>query len=171
MILTAILIGSLAFVFGMFIIIKWGKLPPWTHRDMLAFLALVATIGGAVILTLLNYFQNETFVRQADRLITELVRDRTVRDEVGQVLTTIIDSQSWITKLQSAGIVIVLLSLGLVISARTIKGKFLGNEFEMDNVNKSPIAVEVKNTPDKPVPTTDEAPQAAAPKTEGDLGP
>ena len=113
--------------------VRYAKLPPWTHRDLLAFLALLATIGGAMILTILKQLQTEKFNEQSDRLITELVRERPtqVNEAVGGALTTIIDSLTWNSKLDSAGIIVVLLSLGLVISARTLKGKIFGGEFEM----------------------------------------
>jgi hypothetical protein len=130
MIIIAIL-GATAFVVALTLLLRYAKVPAWSHRDLLAFIALIATVGGAILLTMLKVMQNDVFNRQADRLITELVRDSNVRSEVGQVLNTIIDAQAWNIKMDSAGIIVVLLSLGLVISSRIIKGKILGNEFEM----------------------------------------
>lgn len=116
-------------------LLKFAKLPPWGHRDLLAFMALVATIGGAMILTLMKWIQTDKFNQQTDRLITELVRERPtqVNEAVGGALDTIVDALTWDLKLTSVGIIVVLLSLGLVISSRIIKGKVLGNEFEMSN--------------------------------------
>lgn len=115
------------------LMVRYAKLPPWSHKDLLAFLALVGTIGGAVILTVLKNDQVEHFNHHAERLINELVRERqgAVHESVGESLNTIIDALAWDHKLSSVGIIVVLLSLGLVISARTLKGKFLGGEFEM----------------------------------------
>lgn len=142
MITLAIIVGGLSLVGITLAILIWGKLPPWTHRDLLAFLALVATIGGAMILTYLKWTQTESFNAQADRLVTELVRERPsqLSDAVGQTLTTIIETMSWDQKLTSAGIIVVLLSLGLVISARTLKGKIFGSEFEMNTASTAAAA-------------------------------
>lgn len=128
-----LVIGGIVAAAGLVVMLFKVKLPPWGHRDLLAFIALVATIGGAMILTLLKWVQTDKFNQQTDRLITELLRERpgAVNDSVGRVLTTIVDALTWDLKLTSVGIIVVLLSLGLVISSRIIKGKVLGNEFEM----------------------------------------
>lgn len=143
------------------LLVRFAKLPPWTHRDLLAFLALVATIGGAMVLTLLKWLQSEKFNEQSDRLIAELVRERPnlISPEVGQALTTIIDSLTWDLKLTSVGIIVVLLSLGLVISARTLKGKILGAEFDM--ATGDPIPVKVEQPKSEPVPVAPQPPPAA----------
>lgn len=116
-----------------FMLLRFAKLPPWGHRDLLAFMALVATIGGAMILTMMKWIQTDKFNQQTDRLISELVRERPtqVNNAVGGALNTIVDALTWDLKLTSVGIIVVLLSLGLVISSRIIKGKVLGNEFEL----------------------------------------
>jgi hypothetical protein len=158
------------------LMVRYAKLPPWTHRDLLAFVALVGTIGGAIILTLLKWLQTERFNEQSDRLITELVRERPsqLNDAVGGALSTIIDAVTWDLKLTSVGIIVVLLSLGLVISARTLKGKFLGNEFEMgtdEHVAAATAALEtaraanekanqIAGTPASPQPAPAPAPAA-----------
>lgn len=125
---------ALAFMVGAGLLVRYAKLPPWTHRDLLAFTALIGTIGGAMVLTILKWQQVESFNAQSNRLITELVTERkgTLSDSVGSALETIIGGLTWDLKLTSAGILVVLLSLGLVISARTIKGKIFGNELEMN---------------------------------------
>lgn len=135
---------GLAIMVSAALFVRYAKLPPWTHRDLLAFLALLATIGGAMILTILKYLQTERFNQQSDRLIAELVRERPsqISSSVGKVLETIIDSVTWNTKLDSVGIIVVLLSLGLVISARTLKGKIFGNEFEMQTGEAQRAAAE-----------------------------
>ena len=131
--IVVMIIGGLAAVIALYMLVRYAKLPPWGHRDLLAFIALIATIGGAMVLTLLKWIQTDKFNQQTDRLITELLRERpsAVNDAVARVLTTIVDSLTWNSKLDSVGIIVVLLSLGLVISSRIIKGKVLGNEFEM----------------------------------------
>lgn len=122
-----VIIGSvLSLILVIFFFIRAGPVKEWTHRDVLAFIALIATIAGAIVLLILNNAQNSVFVRQADRLINELVRDPNVRKEVGDVLLEIVSSQTEIQYAQSIGIIIVLLSLGLVISARTFKANLPG---------------------------------------------
>ncbi len=105
-------------------------LPHWTWRNIIALIALAATIFGAAVLTLVVWWMIGLFADDADRLITELVRDRQARPEVGQVLIIIYEALAWGMKLLLAGIIIVLLSLGFAITARRFKGKFMGNEFE-----------------------------------------
>lgn len=150
MVNLAILVGGVALVLVMFLILRWGKLPPWTHRDVLAFSALLATVGGAIILSLMVWGQTGKFNEQADRLISELVRERptNIAPEVGNALSTIIDSLTWSLKLDNAGIIVVLLSLGLVISARTLKAKVLGGEFEMNGGEARAAAAAAQDTAD-----------------------
>lgn len=136
------ILAAVALVFLLFRI--GGKLPPWGHRDLLAFIALVATIGGAMVLTLLKWVQTDKFNQQTDRLITEILRERpsAVNESVGKALTTIVDALTWDLQFTSIGIIVVLLSLGLVISSRIIKGKVFGNEFEMRTEAERQAAVE-----------------------------
>lgn len=144
MLYLAIVVGGLALVIAVLIIVKWAGLPPWTHRDVLAFVALIATIGGAMILSLSNHLQLDSFTDQANRLIDELVRARGTHLDhaIGDTLKAIIDAQSFVIQWQSVGMIIVLLSLGLVISARTLKGKIFGNEFEMGTGEQQRAAAE-----------------------------
>lgn len=97
------------------------KLPTWPPRDWRAYIALWASIGGAVMLTLVAFWLMSTLNGHADRLITELVRDRLARAEVGTVLVDIVKVLAWGLKLLLAGVIAVLLSLGLAINHRTIK--------------------------------------------------
>lgn len=162
-----LVVCGLALIVSAFLFIRFAKLPPWTHRDVLAFLALLGTIGGAMILTLLKWLQTDKFNEQADRLISELVRERPsqLSDAVGGTLTTIIETASWDQKLTSAGIIIVLLSLGLVISARTLKGKIFGNEFEMGSGEQraaAEAARETANAADTVATKIEQAPAPAA---------
>ncbi len=105
-------------------------LPPWTWRNVIAVTALVFTILGAAILTTIAWWLLATFGSDADRLINELVRDPKARPEVGQVLVMIYETMSWGLKLLLAGVIIVLLSLGLAITQRRFKGEGLGGSFE-----------------------------------------
>lgn len=129
----AIIVAGFALVCAIFILVRFGNLPPWTHRDLLAFVALCSTVCGAVVLTALKWVQTDKFNEQSDRLISELVRERPslVNAKVGDALSTIIDALTWNLRLDSAGIIVVLLSLGLVISARTIRAKVLGSDIEL----------------------------------------
>lgn len=133
-----IAIISICSVAALFILIKYTRLPAWSHRDVLAFIALIATIGGAAILTGLKWAQVSKFNDQTDRLITELVKTRSVaiNHSVGDALQTIVGALAWDLKLTSLGIIVVLLSLGLVISSRVIRGKIWGNELELSNIER-----------------------------------
>lgn len=105
-------------------------LPPWTWRNIIAVIALIFTIAGAAVLTWVAWWLLDIFGDDADRLIAELVRDPKVRPEVGQVLVMIYETMSWGLKLLLAGVIIVLLSLGLAITQRRFKGEGLGTSFE-----------------------------------------
>ena len=95
-------------------------LPAWTWRNIIALIALGATIAGAAVLTLVIWHMIDLFAADADRLLTELVRDRQARPEVGQVLIIIYEALAWGMKLLLVGIIVVLLSLGLAITARKL---------------------------------------------------
>lgn len=98
-----------------------GVLPLWPPRDWRGMVALTASIAGAAVLTAFAWWLVAVLTGQADRLISELVRDRGARSEVGQVLVVIIKTQAWALKLLLAGIIAVLLSLGLAINKRTVR--------------------------------------------------
>jgi hypothetical protein len=151
----AIVVGGIVFILVVIAILRWGKLPPFTHRDMLALIALLGTIGGAMILTFLKWIQTDRFNAQSDRLVVELTKPHPngIAQQVGDALSTITGALAWNLKLDSVGIIVVLLSLGLVISARTIKAKALGSELEMGTTDDA-LRVHVTNAPDDPVPAT-----------------
>ncbi len=107
-------------------------LPAWTWRNIIALIALAATIAGAAVLTGVVWWMINEFGEDADRLITELVRDPKARPEVGQVLVIIYEALAWGMKLLLAGLIVVLLSLGLAITARKFSGDVLGNKFNME---------------------------------------
>ncbi len=107
-------------------------LPSWTWRNIIALIALGATIVGAAVLTFVVWWVIGEFGEDADRLITELVRDRQARPEVGQVLVIIYEALAWGMKLLLAGLIVVLLSLGLAITQRKFNGEILGNKFGME---------------------------------------
>lgn len=103
-------------------------LPAWTWRNIIALIAIFATIAGAAVLTLLAWWLLGGFGDDADRLITELVRDPKVRPEVGHVLVIIYETMAWGLKLLLGGVLVVLLSLGLAITPRRIKVDKTGAE-------------------------------------------
>ena len=117
-------------------------LPDWTWRNIIALFSLAATIMGAAVLTGVVWWLIGVFGADADRLITELVRDRQARPEVGQVLIIIYEALAWGMKLLLVGVIIVLLSLGFAITARKFKGEFLGNKFEGEGGDDSPPAAQ-----------------------------
>jgi hypothetical protein len=98
---------------------RWFKvlpvLPPFTWPDVRKLGALVGTIAGAFVLTLLTWWLLDQLVLLAKTLISELVRDRNARPEVGSVLVTVVDALAWGLKLLLAGVILVILSLGFVL--------------------------------------------------------
>lgn len=98
-----------------------AAMPVWPARDWRAMFALVGSIVGAGILTWFAWWLTAYLAGQADRLISELVRDPHVRPEVGGVLITIVGVLAWGLKLLLAGVIAVILSLGLAINRRTVK--------------------------------------------------
>jgi hypothetical protein len=157
MVLVVIIAVSMVLATGL--LIRFAKLPPWGHRDMLAYVAMMATILGLLILVLFVDRFQEVFVAQADRLITELVRDPKVKDSVGDVLISIIDAMAFNMKFALIGVVVGLLSLGLVISARSLKASGLGANIELTTGEdgKPAIPVVVQQPPAQPVPTKPES--------------
>lgn len=161
---VAALAGGLTLVFA-FVPAARRALPAWSAREWRAMIALIASIAGAGMLTWLTWWLIEILTNQGDRLITELVRDRNVRDEVGTVLIVIMQVLAWAVKLLLAGVIAVLLSLGLAINRRQVRIGRQGLDISGgDGEDPPPIPVEVKNQPDKPVPTT----EAPAPQPDDD---
>ncbi len=91
------------------------ELPAFTWPDVRKLGALIGTIGGAFIFTLLAWWLLDQLVLLAKALITELVRDRNARPEVGTVLVTVVDALAWGLKLLLGGVILVILSLGFVL--------------------------------------------------------
>lgn len=160
-----VIIVAISMALSTGLLIKFAKLPPWGHRDMLAYVAMMATILGLLILVLFVDNGQQTFVTQADRLINELVRDPKVKEAVGNVLTTIIDAQAFNLKFAMIGVIVGILSLGLVISARTLKASGLGANIELatGDDGKPAIPVVVAQSKTDPVPVTLPIPPAPAP--------
>jgi hypothetical protein len=126
-----------------------SMLPVLLPREWRALIALFASIAGAAVLTGFAWWMVDLLRDMANRLITELVRDPGVKASVGTVLETIIESLAWSLKLVLAGMIAVLLSLGLAINRRTVK---LGKEgFEATGGDEA-LPVRVTNTPGDPVP-------------------
>lgn len=130
----------------------WKAMPPlpdWTWRNIMALIAILATMVGAAVLTLLAWWLLGSFGEDADRLINELVRDPKARPEVGQVLIIIYEAQAWGLKLLLGGVLVVLLSLGLAITPRRVKIDKTGAEM---SGGEDPVPVKVTNQPNDPVP-------------------
>lgn len=128
MIIWLALAGVILFALFVVLSVRHAQKYSWRQGDLLAFIALIVTCGGAMALTLLKVRQNDVFVRQADQLIAVLTSERhgTVSKTIGEVLSEIIGTQAWDIKLNSAGVIIVLLSLGLVIGVRQFKFRLPG---------------------------------------------
>jgi hypothetical protein len=99
----------------------WPPLPAWTWKDLRQGVALLATVAGAAVLTLLAWWL-------LDRLYVLLARD--VRSPVA---VSIADGLVWGLKLLLAGVLGVILSLGLVIGRRQVRLKGPGTtEMQVD---------------------------------------
>lgn len=99
----------------------WPALPEWTWNDIRKNVALVATIIGAAILTLMAWGLLDDLVMMAKGLIGDLLRHNAKSPppaQVGTALEVIISAIAWGLKLLLAGVVVVLLSLGFVITPR-----------------------------------------------------
>lgn len=99
----------------------WPALPEWTWAIILKLLALLATIGGAGVLTVMAWGLLDELVYMAKGLIGDLLRHTgqvPPPREVGTALEVIIGAIAWGLKLLLAGVIVVLLSLGFVITPR-----------------------------------------------------
>lgn len=120
----------------------WPPLPEWTWNDIRKNVALISTIIGAAVLTAIGWALLDELVTMAKGLIGDLLRHTgpvPPPKEVGVVLETIVASITWGLKLLLAGVIVVLLSLGFVITPRRfdfhgpggIGGGFGGGEGEV----------------------------------------
>lgn len=99
----------------------WPSLPEWTWNDIRKNVALISTIIGAAVLTAIGWALLDELVAMAKGLIGDLLRHTgpvPPPKEVGVVLETIVASITWGLKLLLAGVIVVLLSLGFVITPR-----------------------------------------------------
>ena len=99
----------------------WPALPEWTWNDIRKNVALIATIIGAAILTVMAWGLLDELVEMARGLIGDLLRhtgNTPPPREVGTALDMIVGAITWGLKLLLAGVIVVLLSLGFVITPR-----------------------------------------------------
>lgn len=99
----------------------WPALPEWSWPVILKLIALAATIAGAAVLTSMAWRLLDELVMMAKGLIGDLLRHTSQvppPKEVGTALEVIIGAIAWGLKLLLAGVVVVLLSLGMVITPR-----------------------------------------------------
>ena len=104
------------------------RLPGWPPRDWRAFLALVASVAGAAVLTVFSW-----------RIITLLKhfgQDDPSRRE--QVIAILGNSNYGLLGILGA----VLLSLGLAINRRSLKGSAFGASFEASGGDEGPAAAQ-----------------------------
>jgi hypothetical protein len=155
----------------------WPALPEWTWNDIRKNVALVSTILGAAVLTVMAWGLLDDLVMMAKGLIGDLLRHTGPQPppgEVGTALEVIIGAVAWGLKLLLAGVIVVLLSLGFVITPRRfdfhgpggIGGGFGGGDGEVPPPVKA--AREVAEAADK---KADEiAAKAPAPKADDNAG-
>lgn len=133
---------------------SWPPIPEWTWHDIRKLIALLATIAGAIILTAMAWQLLGQLVMMAKGLIHEYLnstRATAPPAAVGTVLVTVIDALAWGLKFLMAGVIVVLLSLGLVITPRSfdfhgpggIGGSFGGGDGQPPEV-KAAKAVETE---------------------------
>lgn len=89
----------------------WPPIPAWTWREIRQLIALIATIAGAAVLTALAWW------------LIELLHGVLVRDLTSPVAVILADGLVWGLKLLLAGVLLVILSLGLVIGPRLFNFK------------------------------------------------
>lgn len=97
----------------------WPPLPAWTWKEIRQLVALVATIAGAAVLTLMAWW------------LIDLLHAQLARDLKSPVAATLADGLVWGLKLLLAGVLLVILSLGLVIGPRVMKLKTPAGESEL----------------------------------------
>jgi hypothetical protein len=145
---------------GTVVLVRWRDafppLPQWTWRNIMALIALVATVLGAAVLTAVTWWLLDQLLIMAKALIGELMRDPKARPEVGQVLVTIVDATAWGLKLLLAGVIVVLLSLGIAITPRRIVVSKAGAEMSGGDGDAPPAATVTTTT------TVDTAPPPSA---------
>lgn len=107
-------------------------LPPWGWRNIIALLALYASMAGAAVITALIWSIIDNLGADADRLIAELVRDpKAARTEIGEALGTIYHSIANNLLALTLGLLAILIGFGFAITARRFQGEFLGGKFDM----------------------------------------
>jgi hypothetical protein len=84
----------------------WPELPAWTWKEIRQLIALLATVGGAAVLTALAWW------------LIDILRGILVSDLHSPVALMLADGLVWGLKLLLAGVLLVILSLGLVIGPR-----------------------------------------------------
>jgi hypothetical protein len=137
---------GMAVVGGTVVLTRWRDafppLPQWTWRNIMALIALVSTVLGAAVLTAVTWWLLDQLLIMAKALIGELMRDPKARPEVGQVLVTIVDATAWGLKLLLAGVIVVLLSLGIAITPRKIVVNRTGAEMSGGDESAAPAAAQ-----------------------------
>lgn len=134
----------------------WPALPAWDWHDIRKLLALVFTILGAAILTAMAWSLLNELVVMAKGLIRDLMTHSSANPPpkaVGGSLETIIGVLAWGLKLLLAGVLVVLLSLGFVITPRAfefqagaLKGNFRGGDTMPEREVKAAEEVEQRVT-------------------------
>lgn len=104
------------------------KLPGWPPRDWRALLALVASVGGAGVLTVFSW--------RIVSILRNFGRDDPNRRE--QVINILGNSNYGLLFI----IGVVLISLGLAINRRSVKGSAFGASFEATGGDDAPAAAQ-----------------------------
>ena len=137
---------------GIAMLLRWRDvfppLPQWTWRNIMALIALLGTIIGAAVLTAVAWWLLDQMLLMARALIGELMRDPNARPEVGKVLVTIVDATAWGLKLLLAGVIVVLLSLGIAITPRKIVVNRTGAEMSGGDDEPPPAPAATVTTTD-----------------------
>jgi hypothetical protein len=149
---------ALATLVGMVLLYRsrasFPPLPPWAWRNIIALIALYASVAGAAIITALVWMIIDNLGADADRLIAELVRDpKAARAEIGDALKTIYQSIANNLLALTLGLLAILIGFGFAITARRFQGEFLGGKFNMSGGDDEPTpgqaAQQVANAAEK----------------------
>lgn len=105
-------------------------LPQWGWRNIISLIAIGAQITAAGVLTAMIWFILEHLDKDADRLVTELVKDPHAAPAVGQVLITIYDAFKTNLLLMTIGLLLIIIGFGFAITARRFSGEWLGGKMD-----------------------------------------
>lgn len=95
---------------------KWPALPDWTWKEIRQLVALIATVAGAAVLTALAWWLLDLTNDLLVKIVVEMADGRA--STMLPIALALASGLVWGLKLLLAGVLLVILSLGLVIGPR-----------------------------------------------------